>query len=466
MGTLIADQFMSDERLESAQRLIQEALLEHQRKITGPKAPASDLAVPYQTMVRKLGKLRGGDLLYPYIGSGFGKGALVELADGSIKYDFITGIGVHYWGHSHPMVIDAAIRAGLSDTPLQGNLQQNANSAALLELFIELAQKYGSPVEHCFLSSSGAMANENALKIILQKHSPADRILCFKGCFSGRSLAMSQLTDKAAYRDGLPTVLNVDYVPFFDHTDPKGSRIRAQTTLKEHLSRYPKQHAGMCFELILGEGGFYPGEQAFFLSIIEILKDAGIAIWIDEVQTFGRTSEPFAFQYFSLDEYVDVVTVGKMSQVCATLFKADYKPRPGLVSQTFTSSSAAIETALMALRSFRDGEFFGDHGIIMRCHRRFVDHLSQMQEQFPKWVQGPFGLGAMIGFTPYGGDAKHVWGLARTLYDAGVIAFIAGSDPTRIRFLMPIAAVTSGDIDGVAHILSNTIESYAKEHKL
>jgi acetylornithine aminotransferase len=150
MGTLIADQFMSDERLESAQRLIQEALLEHQRKITGPKAPASDLAVPYQTMVRKLGKLRGGDLLYPYIGSGFGKGALVELADGSIKYDFITGIGVHYWGHSHPMVIDAAIRAGLSDTPLQGNLQQNANSAALLELFIELAQKYGSPVEHCF----------------------------------------------------------------------------------------------------------------------------------------------------------------------------------------------------------------------------------------------------------------------------------------------------------------------------
>jgi 4-aminobutyrate aminotransferase-like enzyme len=466
MGNLISDQFMSDERIAKAQRLIQEALSEHQKKVTGPKPPDPDLAMPYQTMVRDLGKLRGGDLLYPYIGSGFGNGALVELADGSIKYDFITGIGVHYWGHSHPKVIDAAVRAGLSDTPLQGNLQQNANSAALLALFIELAQKRGSHLEHCFLSSSGAMSNENALKMILQKHYPADRILCFKGCFAGRTLAMSQITDKAAYRDGLPSVLNVEYVPFYDHADPRGSRIRAQQTLKEHLSRYPNQHAGMCFELIIGEGGFYPGEHEFFLSLIEILKGAGIAVWIDEVQTFGRTSEPFAFQYFGLDEYVDVVTVGKMSQVCATLFRADYRPRPGLVSQTFTSSTAAIETAIMVLKSFRDGDYFGDNGTIMRCHRRFVEHLIQIKKQFPQWVQGPYGLGAMIGFTPFGGDAKHVWGLARALFDAGVIAFIAGSNPTRLRFLMPIAAVKPEDIDRVARLISDTIESYAKEHKL
>jgi 4-aminobutyrate aminotransferase-like enzyme len=47
---------------------------------------------------------RGGKLFYDYIGSGIGNGPLVELADGSVKYDFITGIGVHYFGHSHPGV--------------------------------------------------------------------------------------------------------------------------------------------------------------------------------------------------------------------------------------------------------------------------------------------------------------------------------------------------------------------------
>ena len=36
---------------------------------------------------------RGGALWYPYIGSGRGNGALVELRDGSIKYDLISGIG-------------------------------------------------------------------------------------------------------------------------------------------------------------------------------------------------------------------------------------------------------------------------------------------------------------------------------------------------------------------------------------
>ena len=44
---------------------------------------------------------------------------------------------------------------------------------------------------------------------------------------------------------------------------------------------------------------------------MEILKQNNIAIFIDEIQTFGRTEELFAFQYFGLDDFVDVVTRGK-----------------------------------------------------------------------------------------------------------------------------------------------------------
>ena len=75
--------------------------------------------------------MRLGPLIYPYIGSGFCNGPFVELLDGSVKYDFITGIGVHYFGHAHPLMMKAGLRASLEDLLMQGNLQQNKISADL-----------------------------------------------------------------------------------------------------------------------------------------------------------------------------------------------------------------------------------------------------------------------------------------------------------------------------------------------
>ena len=46
-------------------------------------------------------------------------------------------------------------------------------------------------------------------------------------------------------------------------------------------------------ELIQGEGGYNIGSETFFKSIINIMKNEQIPILIDEVQTFGRTSELF-----------------------------------------------------------------------------------------------------------------------------------------------------------------------------
>ena len=48
---------------------------------------------------------RAGSLFFPYLGAGMGNGRLVELADGSVKFDMIGGIGVHHFGHSNPAVI-------------------------------------------------------------------------------------------------------------------------------------------------------------------------------------------------------------------------------------------------------------------------------------------------------------------------------------------------------------------------
>lgn len=450
---LIAEALAADPRIAQAKQLLLDAVEDHRKLITDIKPSNPELKKKYEELLTTYARYRGSKLWFPYLGSGMGNGPFVELADGSVKYDFISGIGPHYWGHSHLGMISAAFDASYSNTIMQGNLQQNVDSLLLTELLIKL-----SHLDHCFLSTTGAMANENAIKLTLQNKWPASRILAFERCFMGRTLVTSQITDRPAYRDGLPLNIFVDYVPFYDINDPQGSTQRAIDVLNKHLSRYPKEHAMMCFELIQGDGGFYAGSHDFFIALIEILKKHEIAVFIDEVQTFGRTSQLFAFQHFQLESYVDVVSIGKMSQVCATLFTEKFKPRPGLLSQTFTGSTSAIKAGYRMISSLIDEGFFGSEGKINRLSAYLISKLQDLASRYPDKIQGPFGMGTMVAFTPFQGNAESAAKLTLDLFDAGVLSFITGSNPTRVRFLIPPGVVQFHDIDRVISILEQIIK--------
>ncbi len=457
MRKLLADALASDRRVADGKRLILEALAEHQSRLTGPRAADPALQLTYDEAIDRFGKIRGGGLYYPYLGSGFGKGALVELADGSVKYDLITGIGVHGLGHGHRALVEAGLDAALVDTVMQGNLQQGRESLELAGKLVDLAGAGDSRLEHCFLTTSGAMANENALKMLFQKRSPAHRLLAFEGCFMGRTLALAQVTDKPAYRAGLPPTLVVDYVPFFDPDEPEESTERALAILRWHLDRYPGQYAAMSFELVLGEGGYYPGDSRFFTVLMEELRSQGVAIMVDEVQTFGRTSRLFAHQHFGLERFVDVVTIGKLSQVCATLFTGDLKPKPGLISQTFTGSTASILAAKRVIEELAEGACLGDDGKNLKLHNAMVQRLEAIAAKHPGSVSGPYGIGSMVAFTPWDGSIERTKALARAMFDAGVIGFMAGTDPARIRFLLPVAVLTESDIGPVGDIIETCL---------
>lgn len=460
-----ADKLARDPRFHAAKATLLQLAMEYQRNITRPAPPREDLRQSYQQMLDQFTQLRGGNLFYRYLGSGLGHGTLVELADGSIKYDMIGGIGVHGMGHGHGDLIEAGIDAAIRDTTMQGNLQQNVESLRIADKFVSIARAHGSNLAHCFLTSSGAMANENALKMALQARAPASRLLAFEHCFMGRTLTLAQITDKPAYRAGLPATVAVDYVPFFNPEAPAESTARAAKVLQAHLARYPGEHAAMCMELIQGEGGYNVGDREFFLALIEILKAHSIAVLIDEVQSFGRTTQPFAFSHFGLDKHVDLVTVGKLTQVCATLFTDAYKPKPGLVSQTFTASTSAIFACAAILDELTTGDYFGQRGRIMQIHDRFVSRLTAINDRHPGFIAGPFGIGTMIAFTVFDGSAQRTRDVLHSLFDAGVIGFLAGSNPTRIRFLPPVAVVTDDDIDAVCNILETVlVAAHKKQH--
>jgi acetylornithine aminotransferase len=264
---------------------------------------------------------------------------------------------------------------------------------------------------------------------------------------------MAAITDKASYRVGIPNVLDVDLLPFYDERDPEGSTQAAVKAMRHHITRFPKGYACLWLELIQGEGGYYAGSTKFFKALMQIAREHHIANVVDEVQSFGRTTRPFAFQHFELDALVDVVTIGKISQACATLYTAEYKPQPGLISQTFTSSSFAILAGLTILRGLVDGGHFGPQGRNQQFFERFKGHFESIAAETNNYLRGPYGLGGMIAFTPGDGRLDTAKEFVSRLYAAGVMSFTAGANPARVRFLVPLGCTEMEHIDTACGVL-------------
>ncbi len=397
---LIADKFRSDPRVAEARRLLAAALADAQSHLPGPHGPQPELVAHYQELLQRLAVARGGATYFPYLSSGIGNGPLVELADGSVKFDFITGIGVHGLGHSHPQMLDATIDAALEDTIMQGNLQQHPPSLELCERMLKLACKQGAALAHCLLSTSGAMANENALKIAFHNKQPADRLFAIDNCFAGRSIATAQLTDRPQYRQGIPTALAVDYLPMVTTESSLAEVEAGLSAMKKTLARYPGKHAAVWLELVAGEGGYYPAHPKYITGICELARAGGALVIFDEVQSFSRLSQPFAFQHFGYDNFADIVTFGKITQVCGTLYRTELKPKGPLLSQTFIAASSSIAAGHRVLDLLESAGCFGPASLNMKRHEIYVARMTDLAKRYPGKLSGPWGCGMMFAFTP------------------------------------------------------------------
>ncbi len=447
----------ADPRVAEAKRLLRQAVADHSATINEVCGPQPALAAGFEELLADYVKLRGAPPLWPYLSDGLGNGPYVQLADGSIKLDFIGGIGVYGCGHSHPGMLDASIDAAIEDVAMQGNLQQHPPSIRISQKLVALASSGGAPLAFCMLTTSGAMANENALKLALHKAAPATRILAFDNAFAGRSLALAAITDRPKYRQGLPLALEVDYLPALKYDSPERSQRWAVDELRRLLARHPGRYAAFWAEPIAGEGGYYPGSHEFYAALCKPIRQAGIPIIFDEVQSFSRTSRPFAFQHYKLDEYADIVTVGKITQVCATLYRESFKPTGPILSQTFTGASSSIAVGLATLAAMEDAKCFGDDGWNVRRHQHFVTGLAKLADKYPSKISGPFGEGLMIAFTPGDGSYDFAKLLMDTMFNEGLLGFLCGSNPTRLRFLPPPAITTNEHIDAALKLLDRAL---------
>ncbi len=454
MSSLVGHQIKQSEKVNS---LIQELVGEVTKlnsQLPGIRAPQDDCKESAKQKIDAIGLNRGRPLHYPYMGTGAGRGPYVELEDGSVKLDLINGIGIHLMGHAHPRVIAAAVRGSLSDILTQGNLQPNNEYRLFTEKMVKIASRK-SRLKYAWIATCGTMANENALKLSRQKNSPAKFIISFKDAFAGRSTMMAEVTDNPAYKQGLPEYHEVLRVPFYDKRDPQSGE-KALAALKEHVAKHEGNIACFGFEPMLGEGGYQAAPREFFVPLLEYCKSKNIAVWADEVQTFTRTGEYFAFETLDLGQYIDICTIAKTAQIGATLYTEEYNPKPGLIAGTFSGSTPSLSAGMEMLDMLSEG-FLGPNGRIQQIHKRFISGLNQLNETTCKGIASDAGgMGLMVAFTPHDGKKESVNSFLNKLFANGVIAFPCGKDPVRARFLIP-AIIQDEDIDVALKAIEKTL---------
>jgi acetylornithine aminotransferase len=418
---------------------------------TSPKPSLTPAAMEAELI--ELAAMRGRPAFYPYLGSGLGNSARAMLADGRWVLDFALGIGVHLFGHGNPDLIETAIRAAASDLVMQGNLVFNREYNLLMKAILAHAPR---GMENCWLSLSGADANENALKLVRQKRDGRPGIIAFRGCFHGRTSAMAEITDRPDYRLGQPHTFPVEYIPFFDRHDPD-STPKTLAALREVIRRGGDQIAAFMVELVQGETGFVTAPREFFVNLFEECRRAGIPILIDEIQTFARTSELFATDLLGLADYADVITIGKVFQGSAMLHHKSLAPDPALISGTYSGATVPMAVAIRIIEKLTSEGLFGPEGREKQLERLTRDHLARISRKHPGMISEIDGVGAMLAFRVGNGALKGTREFIRRCFDAGLVLYFGGHSPACIRLFLPAGVLTDDELAAAFAIIERCL---------
>ncbi len=431
------------------------AILMEQQKISSIKPADEDKKELLTNNLKEYEQLKGRGFFYPFMASGRGHGPLVELIDGSIKYDLINAIGVNLLGHSHPIYIKANLEAATADTMMAGNLLSCLEPFELSKVLINAVK--ASRLKHFWFSCSGSFAGDTALKILWQKKAPNYRLIAFEKSFAGRSIAMQDVTYNSSYREGMPQTIQVDHVPHFNYKDPENSLKNTLAALDSLIEANGSTYCALTIELIQGEAGFIFGTKEYYEGIFKWAKAHDIYVWVDEVQSFARTHQLFAYQMFGLDEYVDVVTVGKVLQACGTFYTEELNPKPGLIAGTFNGSIASMNAGKAIVRLLTEGNFYGPFGRMKELETKFKAEFKKLSEGSCKGKLPYYGgVGTMLSFEVGDSSTETTNKFMKKLFENGIITFSAGKDPTRVRFLLSISLLDE-QIKEIFSILEKTI---------
>jgi 4-aminobutyrate aminotransferase-like enzyme len=242
---------------------------------------------------------------------------------------------------------------------------------------------------------------------------PFQAIAC-EGAFHGRTLGALSLTwSKRSHRLGFPKAWNVHHVPYNAPGDPFAELVDRRG-IQELLAtpgelakvreqrRIPKDLLA-CFvaEPFQGEGGYVPGDPAFFRKARALCDETGALLVADEVQSVGRTGSLFLMERLGVRP--DVVATAKGMVLGVTIASADLAKHlhPGWHSNTWGGgrvfdTTFAWET-LDTLLHHRDPVLaplsYLDNVEVKGA--RLAAGLDRLVERHPKVLVGHRGVGLL-----------------------------------------------------------------------
>jgi acetylornithine/N-succinyldiaminopimelate aminotransferase len=224
-----------------------------------------------------------------------GRGMHLMDTEGKEYLDFVGGWAVTCLGHS-PEVIHKALFK-------QSQLLVNASPAFLNEPMIELADLLTkvSGFERVFFASTGAEANESAIKLARKygaKHLDGayEIITMIKG-FHGRTITTMSATGKEQWN-----ALFEPKTPGFIHV-----RWNDREALEMMVS---EKTCAVMLEPIQGEGGVNIASTEYLNWLSDYCAKKKILLIFDEIQTgIGRTGKLFGFEHTGIRP--DIMTLAK-----------------------------------------------------------------------------------------------------------------------------------------------------------
>jgi 4-aminobutyrate aminotransferase-like enzyme len=198
---------------------------------------------------------------------------------------------------------------------------------------------------------------------------------------------------------------------------------------------------------------------------MERCHEAGIAVWVDEVQTFARTGELFAFKSFGLEDLVDVVTCGKALQGSAALFTRAYNPKPGLIAGTYAGSTVGLAVGARIIERLESEGYLGAEGRIAVLGGRFERWLDGLRKRMPHAVGPRSGVGAMQAFVPFDGSAEVVAAVVLAAFEEGLLVWSAGASPAKLRMLLPVNT-TDEELESGFAMLEKALRRVGEERQL
>jgi acetylornithine/N-succinyldiaminopimelate aminotransferase len=224
-----------------------------------------------------------------------GKGSWLTDNTGKQYLDFVQGWAVNCLGHSP----DAVTQAATKQLGKLVSCSPGYYNAPMMQLASRIAALSG--LEKVFFTSSGAEANEGAIKLARKwgqrYRSGAYSIITLQNSFHGRTLAAMSASGKPQWEQLFePKVQGFIKVPIND-INAMAAAINDNTV-------------AVMLEPIQGEAGVIPANLDYLQSLRKLTKQKNILLILDEIQTgIGRTGSLFAFQ--QADITPDIMTLGK-----------------------------------------------------------------------------------------------------------------------------------------------------------